>query len=224
TAAHAEGITPQPETTVDMAGLVDRFETRRKEKLTNTAATPMDPVRQEVYEAAVTGAQQSSRIYRLAAPTGAGKTWAQGGFALHHARTWGHRRVVVAMPLITVTEQNARAYRALLDGPEPVVLEHHSQAGVGETNESNEHQQYAEWAYNAAENWDAPFVLTTTVQLFETLFSRTPTQLRKLHRLANSVLVLDEVQALPSRLLLPILDGLKQLVENFGVTVLLTSA
>ena len=75
-----------------------------------------------------------------------------------------------------------------------------------------------------AENWDAPFVVTTTVQLFDSLFGRMPSRSRKLHRLANAVVVLDEVQALPVPLLVPILDGLRLLAEHFGTTVLLTSA
>ncbi len=219
-AAHDNAVRPEPERSVDMAGLVERFERRRGQKLAAAIPTPMDAIRREVYETATSGAKKPPGIYRLAAPTGSGKTLAQGGFALHHAAAWGFRRVVIAMPLITVTEQNARTYREVLDGPDPVVLEHHSQVGL----DSEEEVQQAEWTRTASENWDAPVVLTTTVQLFETLFGRTPAQLRKLHRLANSVLVLDEVQALPSRLLLPILDGLRLLVEHFGVTVLLTSA
>ncbi|MEV5543283.1 CRISPR-associated helicase Cas3' [Saccharopolyspora shandongensis] len=220
TAAHKSGTKPVGESPVDMAALVDRFEAGRKDLLKDRDPAPMDAVRQEVYEAAVAGAQRRPDLYRLAAPTGSGKTLAQGGFALHHAARWGKRRIVVAMPLVTVTEQNAQVYRGLLDDEEPVVLEQHSQVQVDESEDADR----AEWARLAAENWDAPFVLTTTVQLFETLLGRSPSQVRKLHRLANSVLVLDEVQALPPRLLLPILDGLRLLVQHFGTTVLLTSA
>ncbi|MGW1682699.1 CRISPR-associated helicase Cas3' [Saccharopolyspora sp. NPDC002376] len=220
TAAHSAGKKPVGESLVDMAALVRRFERGRADLLKQRDPSPMDAVRQEVYEAAVAGSQQSPGLYRLAAPAGSGKTLAQGGFALHHAERWGKRRVVVAMPLVTVTEQNAQVYRDLLDGEEPVVLEHHSQVKVDES-EGTDHE---EWARLAAENWDAPFVLTTTVQLFETLLGRSPSQVRKLHRLANSVLVLDEVQALPPRMLLPILDALRLLVKHFGTTVLLTSA
>lgn len=120
-------------------------------------------------------------------------------------------RVIVAVPFITITEQNAAVYRDLV-GSE-VVLEHHS-------NVDSDEQR----ARLGAENWDSPFVVTTTVQLFDSLFGRKPARCRKVHRLSNAVIVLDEVQALPAALLLPILDALRLLCEHFGATVLLTSA
>ncbi|MGH3937120.1 MAG: CRISPR-associated helicase Cas3' [Pseudonocardiaceae bacterium] len=154
-------------------------------------------------------------IYRLPAPTGSGKTLTAAGFALHHAACHHKARVIVAVPFLTITEQNAGVYRRLLG--EQTVLEHHSQAEFDEVGAGDRLRL-------AAENWDAPFVVTTTVQLFDSLFGRKPARSRKLHRLANAVLVLDEVQALPVDLLVPILDALKLLTEHFGTTVLLTSA
>ncbi len=162
-------------------------------------------------------------MYRLPAPTGSGKTLAAGGFALHHARAHQLRQVVVAVPFISITEQNADIYRRLLDrsGEPPVVLEHHS--GV-ELDDRAGGGAARWWRRLASENWDAPFVVTTTVQLFQSLFDHRPAAMRKLHRLARSVIVLDEVQALPDRLLLPILSALRTLAESFGTTVLLASA
>ena len=160
-------------------------------------------------------------MYRLPAPTGSGKTLAAGAFALHHARIHRLRQVVVAVPFISITEQNAQVYQRLLDQPgeDPVVLEHHSGADLDERG-----LRGSWWRRLAAENWDAPFVVTTTLQLFQSLFDHRPAAMRKLHRLARSVLVLDEVQALPDRLLLPILSALRMLTECFGTTVLLASA
>src|SRR5205814_9751086 len=116
---------------------------------------------------------------------------------------------VVAVPFITITEQNAAVYRSLLDdeAPEavPVVLEHHSNVDL----DAVASNRGGSWQRLAAENWDAPFVVTTTVQLFESLFGRRPAQMRKVHRLADAVIVLDEVQALPHRLLPPVADGLR---------------
>lgn len=204
----------------DFAALVDRFEKGRLELLDGSASrAAMSQVRSEVYEAACAASQWPRGIYRLTAPTGSGKTLAQAVFGLRHAAKQGLRRVVVAVPFISVTEQNARVYRKLLDTQEDqVVLEHHSQTAL--TGDGSGRR----WAALGAENWDAPFVVTTTVQLFQSLFGRRPEQMRKLHRLAGAAIVLDEVHALPPRLLLPILDVLKRLVTNFGSTVLLTSA
>lgn len=228
TAAHRRGL-PGPVVAgpVDMARLAARFEKRRAE-LIGDRGGEVGVLRSQVYEAAVAAAERGPGLFRLAAPTGLGKTFAQGGFGLHHAARWGKSRVIVAVPFITITEQNAQVYRRLLDSDdEPVVLEHHSSVrfdaaeGNGRSPEVDGRDR---WARLAAENWDAPFVVTTTVQLFESLFGRRPSQVRKVHRLANAVVILDEVQALPARLLLPILSGLRTLCEHFGTTVLLTSA
>jgi CRISPR-associated endonuclease/helicase Cas3 len=176
--------------------------------------------RSEVYSQALEAAAGPRGIYRLAAPTGSGKTIAAGGFAVHHARVHGLRRVIVAVPFISITEQNADVYRGLLDGSgQSVVLEHHSSADL-----DGKGGPGAWWQKLASENWDAPFIVTTTAQLFQSLFDRRPAAMRKLHRLAGSVIVLDEVQALPDRLLLPVLSALRALTEQFGATVLLASA
>jgi CRISPR-associated endonuclease/helicase Cas3 len=176
----------------------------------------MAGIRTEVYEACVAAAGAEPGMFRLPAPTGSGKTISAGGFALHHAARHELGRVIVAVPFLTITEQNASVYRSLLDGrDEPVVLEHHSQVDL---------DAGSRWHRLAAENWDAPFVVTTTVRLFEALFGRKPSAMRRIHRLAGAVIVLDEVQALPHRLLVPILDGLRTLVTEFGATVLLASA
>ncbi|MGH3567738.1 MAG: CRISPR-associated helicase Cas3' [Pseudonocardia sp.] len=212
TGAHFAGLSePAIARTVDMAELLRRFEYRRDELLAGRSPSEVNRLRAELYAAAVTAAAGPSGLYRLPAPTGSGKTMTAAAFGLHHAARHGKARVIVAVPFVTITEQNAQVYRGLL-GDENVV-EHHS--GV----EMDGHQQRL-----GVENWDAPFVVTTTVQLFDSLFGRKPSRSRKLHRLANSVIVLDEVQALPVQLLVPILDGLKLLTEHFGTTVLLASA
>ncbi|MGQ4616283.1 CRISPR-associated helicase Cas3' [Nocardia sp. R7R-8] len=227
TGAHRRGLPgPQVAPPADMRMLVKRFEQRRAEMLGDRSGE-IGQLRSQVYEAAVAASECEPGLYRLTAPTGLGKTFAQGAFGLHHAARRGMSRVIVAVPFITITEQNADVYRRLLDdGDQPVVLEHHSSVRFEERDDhdpvgSNKRDR---WARLAAENWDAPFVVTTTVQLFESLFGRKPSQVRKVHRLANAVVILDEVQALPTRLLLPILSGLRVLAEHFGTTVLLTSA
>lgn len=157
-------------------------------------------------------------IYRLPAPTGSGKTLAAAAFALHHAAKFGKRRVIIAVPYTSITTQNAAIYRSIFEGMDAeVVLEHHS-------NVEDPDMEKDSWRRLTAENWDAEFIVTTTVQLFESIFKGKPAASRKLHRIAGSVIVLDEVQALPLDVLPTILMVLRQLVEQYGVTVLLASA
>ncbi|MFD0404683.1 CRISPR-associated helicase Cas3' [Kitasatospora sp. NPDC127116] len=205
---------------VDMAALAGVFEERRRRALAARRPSPVDDVRRRVYEQAVARATGGPGMYVLHVPTGGGKTFASAGFALHHAAAHGLRRVVVAVPYVSITQQNAQIYRDLLDPDDDAlpltVLEHHSSVDLDAPDSRR--------ARTAAENWDAPFVVTTTVQLFESLYSHKPAAMRKLHRLAKSVIVLDEVQALPDHLLVPILSALRGLVERFGATVVLVSA
>ncbi|MFD4996849.1 CRISPR-associated endonuclease Cas3'' [Streptomyces buecherae] len=235
--AHFEGTGPRVRAVADMPSLLERYEERRAKVLADRQPSPVDGVRQSVYEQARAAACGLPGVHVLHVPTGGAKTLAAGGFALRHAAVHGKRRVILAVPYISITEQNAAVYRDLLD-PEPgsgepaVVLEHHSAVDLDKSEswsgltplQRGELEAQARVAKLAAENWDAPFVVTTTVRLFESLFSHKPSSMRRVHNLAGSVIVLDEVQALPDRLLAPILSVLRGLVDHFGVTVLLASA
>lgn len=221
TAAHfSDAGIPELRDDSDFALLFERFERRRAKALHSRGRSEIDTIRDHIYDACLTAAELQPGFFRLAAPTGAGKTLSSGAFALRHAALHGHRRVVVAVPFLTITEQNAAVYRDMLDvaGEDPTVLEHHSQVNLDGDDPNGR------WWRLSAENWDAPFVVTTTVRLFEALFDRKPAAMRRIHRLAGSVIVLDEVQALPHRLLVPILDALRVLVTHFGATVVLSSA
>ncbi|WP_182884222.1 CRISPR-associated helicase Cas3' [Microbispora sp. H10885] len=218
TSRHFSGA-PRPEP-ASLATMADAFEGARIEYLAEakarTGSSPVDGIRAEVYDQAVSAAAQPPGIFPFPAPTGSGKTIAAGGFAVHHAARHRLRRVIIAVPYMSITEQNAKVYRRLFG--EANVLEHHSSVDL--------HRLPAgrRWQRLAAENWDAPVVVTTTVQLFQSLFDRRPSAMRKVHRLAGSVIVLDEVQSLPDSMLLPILSALRQLTEYFGTSVLLASA
>jgi CRISPR-associated helicase Cas3/CRISPR-associated endonuclease Cas3-HD len=214
TSAHFKGADrPRVGADADFAVLRDRFEQRRRDLIAGREPSAIDEIREEVYRDCLSASVAPRGVFRLGAPTGVGKTISTGGFALHHAAVHGMRRVIVAVPFLTITEQNADVYRRLL-GDE--VLEHHS--GVDFDRPKHKGTKLA------AENWDAPFVVTTMVRLFESLFDRRPAAMRRLHRLAGAVIVLDEVQALPHQMLVPILDGLRTLVEHFGASVVLSSA
>ena len=227
----------------DLAELQRRFKDDQRGVTGGEGA--VNEARDAIYDACLDAAERPPGFFRLTVPTGGGKTRSGMAFALRHALRHGQRRVIVAVPFTSITEQTASAYRGIFERPgdgAPAVLEHHSNAsdpdGQSERwrepqrgiaarprhNASDPDGQSERWARLAAENWDAPIVVTTTVQLFESLFANRPGRMRKLHRLANSVLILDEAQALPRKFLAPILDALRGLVEHYGATVVLSTA
>jgi CRISPR-associated endonuclease/helicase Cas3 len=179
----------------------------------------VDAVRADIRDAALRASRQAPGLFRLTVPTGGGKTRAALAFALQHAVHHGLRRVVTAVPFITVTDQTAQVYRDVLGRSS--VLEHHS--GI----EAERHDADARgrlWCRLAAENWDAPIVVTTTVQLFESLFANRPSALRKAHRLARSVVILDEAQVLRLAVLGVTIDMLAALTRVAGSTIVLCTA
>lgn len=208
-----------------LADLWTRFQEDQR-RFDDAPDTAVNRSRQQIYRACIEAASHPPGLFRLTVPTGGGKTRSGMAFALRHALEHGQRRVVVAVPFITITQQTAGVYREIFNSTDdgaPAVLEHHN--GTSEpAEEPDEFDQQVIWARLAAENWDAPIIVTTTVQLFESLFANSPSRCRKLHRLAKSVIILDEAQSLPANLLDPILDGLRELCANYGSTVVLSTA
>lgn len=171
-------------------------------------------------------------LFTLTAPTGTGKTLAMLAFALRHALLHGLRRVVVVVPYLTILEQTVKEYRAALAEAYPtglldsVILEHHS---LAETRESKDRDQLEQEEANRrrkilTENWRAPFVVTTNVQFLESLFANRPSACRKLHNLAHSVVLMDEVQTIPTRLVVPTLAALSALSSGFRTSIVLATA
>ena len=182
--------------------------------------------REALWLATGEAAQSTPYVFTLTAPTGSGKTLAMLRFALEHAARNKLKRIVLAVPFLTVIEQTAHAYRRVFAGfPDNFVLEHHSLAGLGEESEQHDAEGAQERQRRLlAENWDAPIVLTTNVQLLESLFSNRPSSCRKLHNLMESVILFDEAQSLPQHLAVPTLAALSHLSAAYRSSVVFATA
>lgn len=157
-------------------------------------------------------------LFSLTVPTGGGKTLASMAFALKHALRHGLERIVYVIPYCSILEQTADVFRKCF-GAENLCL-HYSTAEM----KASEAEEKADPNAPVSERWDAPIVLTTSVQFFESLYANKPARCRKLHHLAKSVLIFDEAQMLPLPYLSPCVFAICQLVKNFGSTALLCTA
>ena len=161
-------------------------------------------------------------IYSLTVPTGGGKTLTSLDFALNHAVHHDLDRVIYVIPFMNIVEQTSAVFREALreSGGAPFVVEHHSNFDESRI----ENREAKDKLRLAMENWDGPVIVTTAVQFFESLFANRTTSCRKLHNIANSVVILDEAQTLPLRLLMPCVTALDELSRNWATTVVLCTA
>ena len=207
--------------------LIDRFfdeqeRFSKKSLLAENGDSDLFRLRRRVFEEARQAGEKPQGIFSLTVPTGGAKTRAALGFAFEQARTHGMKRVIVVLPYTSILDQMAEVYADIF-GEDAFLLHYtgwQSRDGKNEVEESPLEKKMQ----LAAENWDAPLILTTTVQLFDSIFSNKPGDCRKLHNLANSIIVLDEVQTLPLKYLEPICSVLSGLQKNYGATILLSTA
>ncbi len=182
-------------------------------KQSSAPVTPVNHIRAEIRAACEAAADLPCGLFSLTVPTGGGKTLSGTAFAFRHALKHGLKRIIYVIPYTSIIEQTADVLRQFL-GAENVVEHHSNFSPEKETQQSR----------LATENWDAPVIVTTNVQFFESLYACKSSRCRKLHNIAQSVVILDEAQLLPPRLLLPCVAAIKQLVQHYGVSIVLSTA
>jgi len=199
-----------------LADLADRFWDRMADLERRAKATPVNAIRKEIREACEGAAESDRGLFSLSVPTGGGKTLSAVAFAFRHAQfhsKHGFRRIIYVIPYTSIIEQTARILAGIF-GRENVV-EHHSNLAP---------EKESQRSRMASENWDAPIIVTTNVQFFESLYAAKSSRCRKLHNIVNSIVILDEAQLLPAEWLTPCVEAINQLVRNYGVTLLLATA
>lgn len=182
-------------------------------------ATTLDERRTQILHACLDLAgRMEDSVFTLTVPTGGGKTFASLAFAMRYALQHGRKRIIYVIPYTSIIEQTAEVFRKIFG--EGVVLEDHCQADW----KSKEAEEEVCWQQLAAENWNAPVIVTTNNQFFESLYANRPGKCRKLHNIAHSVLIFDEAQMLPMPLLRPAMDAVRELVERYGCAAVFCTA
>jgi CRISPR-associated endonuclease/helicase Cas3 len=206
-------LTEQRVETYDLGRLKAALDSYMETLTASATDTPVNRVRREILEACRAAAQRQPGLFSLTVPTGGGKTLASMSFALDHAVAHRKSRIIYVIPYTSIIEQTGAILSSIF-GPE-VVVEHHSNLDP---------EKETPRTKLASENWEAPIILTTNVQFFESLFAARPSRCRKLHNIVNSVVILDEAQLVPPNLLAPCVAAINELCDNYGVTLVLSTA
>lgn len=196
-----------------LSALKERFVNFMSRFAENSPISDLNRIRNNVLSQCIQSGRQEPGFFSITVPTGGGKTLSSMAWALEHAVKFNKKRIVFAIPYTSIISQTVQVYREIFG--ESNVIEHHSNIDNETTSDKSK---------LSVENWDAPIIVTTNVQLFESLYANRTSKCRKLHNLVNSIIILDEAQILPPEFLKPILSVLKSLVDDFGASVLFSTA
>lgn len=201
-----------------MTNMLPELEAYIQKLQLNAHDTEVNRIRKKIQEQCIEAAPGEKGFYSLTVPTGGGKTLASLLWAMKHAVKHNMNRIIIAIPYTSIIVQTAGLLKEIFG--EENVLEHHSNFNPDDIKD----EDIREKTKLATENWNYPIVVTTNVQFFESIFSNKPSDCRKLHNIVNSVIILDEVQTLPTDFLQPIIDAMKAYQEMFGISMLFTTA
>lgn len=196
----------------NLTDLMDRFDRHMATLARNADSTPVNAIRADILRQCRDKASRAPGLFSLTVPTGGGKTLSGMAFALRHAVQHKKQRIIYVIPYTSIIEQTAEIFCKIFGDN---VVEHHANLDPDQENARSR---------LATENWDAPVIVTTNVQFFESLFAARTSRCRKLHNIVDSVIVLDEAQLLPPEFLQPIADVINQLAGHYGVTFVLSTA
>lgn len=200
---------------IDIEKMLKIFE----EKLPKPNDLEINKIRNQVLNECINCGKQEQGLFTLTAPTGVGKTLSSLAFALNHINEHNLERIIYVIPYTSIIEQNANVFKNIFSSLGNIVLEHHS--NIVNENLTPEEEIQIKWA---TENWDVPIVVTTNVQFFNSIFSSNASDNRKIHNLANSVIIFDEVQMLPLEYIAPCMTAISELILNYKSTAVLCSA
>ncbi|PIQ98220.1 MAG: CRISPR-associated helicase/endonuclease Cas3 [Nitrospinae bacterium CG11_big_fil_rev_8_21_14_0_20_56_8] len=195
-----------------LADLLSRFNEHMKRFESYKESTPLNRIRNNILHQCITKSALPPGLFSLTVPTGGGKTLSSMAFALNHALHFKKNRIIYVIPFTSIIEQTANIFREIFG---ETVIEHHSNLEFERETAKNR---------LACENWDAPIIITTTVQFFESLFAAKTSRARKLHNIINSIVILDEAQLLPADFLEPITRTIQELSDFYQTTFLLSTA
>jgi len=193
------------------------FEKHMADLCRQAPSSDVNEIRKDVLVQCRQAARERPNVYSLTVPTGGGKTLSSLAFALLHALEHGKVRIIYVIPYTSIIEQTAAVFRAIPDFKD-AVIEHHCNVSIDDEERETSRSRLA------AENWDAPIVVTTAVQFFESLYACKSSRCRKLHNIVNSVVIFDEAQCLPTEYLRPAVFAIRELQRHYGVTPVLCTA